>query len=63
VVEAAGVEPPRVEPPRVLTALELLISGTATMAKKAPLPDPFCVHGSKMLFALESQETTDPPLP
>jgi hypothetical protein len=52
-----------VGPLRVLTALELLILGTATMAKNAPLPDPLYVHCTKMLFALESRDTTDPPLP
>jgi hypothetical protein len=30
-----------------------LILGTATTAKKAPLPDPLYVYCTKMLFALE----------
>src|SRR5258708_29702432 len=34
-------------------ALNLLILGTATTAKKAPLPDPLYVYCTKMLFALE----------
>jgi hypothetical protein len=50
VVEAAGVELFR-----VLTARKLLIPGTATTAKKAPLPDPLYVYCTKMLFALESR--------
>jgi hypothetical protein len=48
-VEAAGVELSS-----VLTARKLLISGTATTAKKAPLPDPLYVYCTKMLFAPES---------
>jgi len=46
VVEAAGVELFR-----VLTARKLLIPGTATTAKKAPLPDPLYVYCTKMLCA------------
>ena len=38
----------------MLTARKLLILGTATTAKKAPLPDPLYVYCTKMLFALES---------
>ena len=48
-VEAAGVELIT-----MLTARKLLIPGTATTAKKAPLPDPLYVYCTKMLFALES---------
>ena len=48
-VEAAGVELSR-----VLTVRKLLILGTATTAKKAPLPDPLYVYCTKMLFAFES---------
>ena len=49
VVEAAGVELFR-----VLITRNLLILGTATTAKKAPLPNPLYVYCTKMLFALES---------
>ena len=49
VVEATGVELFR-----VLITRNLLILGTATTAKKAPLPDPLYVYCTKMLFALES---------
>src|SRR6267378_4655687 len=49
VVEAAGVELFM-----VLITRNLLILGTATTAKKAPLPDPLYVYCTKMLFALES---------
>jgi hypothetical protein len=48
-VEAAGVELFR-----VLITRNLLILGTATTAKKAPLPDPLYVYCTKMLFSLES---------
>jgi hypothetical protein len=48
-VEAAGVELFR-----VLITRNLLILGTATTAKKAPLPDPLYVYCTKMFFALES---------
>ena len=48
-VEAAGVELFR-----VLITRNLLILGTATTAKKAPLPDPLYVYCAKMFFALES---------
>jgi hypothetical protein len=48
-VEATGVELFR-----VLITRNLLILGTATTAKKAPLPDPLYVYCTKMLFALES---------
>jgi len=33
----------------------LLILGKATMAKKAPLPDPLYVYCTKMLFALDTR--------
>ena len=49
VVEATGVELFR-----VLITRNLLILGTATTAKKAPLPDPLYVYCTKMFFALES---------
>ena len=49
-VEAAGVELFS-----VLTTRKLLILGTATTAKKAPLPDPLYVYCTKMFFALESR--------
>ena len=49
VVEAAGVELFR-----VLITRNLLILGTATTAKKAPLPVPLYVYCTKMLFDLES---------
>ena len=48
-VEATGVELIR-----VLITRNLLILGTATPAKKAPLPDPLYVYCRKTLFALES---------
>jgi hypothetical protein len=48
-VEAAGVELIT-----MLTARKLLIPGSATRAKKAPLPDPLYVYCTKMLFTLES---------
>src|ERR1700691_127403 len=38
----------------VLTARKLLILGSATPAKKAPLPDPLYVYCTKILSALES---------
>jgi hypothetical protein len=47
-VEATGVELFR-----VLITRNLLILGTATTAKKAPLPDPLYVYCTKMLVALE----------
>ena len=53
VVEATGVELFR-----VLIKCKLLIPGTATTAKKAPLPDPLYVYCTKMLFALESHGHT-----
>jgi hypothetical protein len=49
VVEAAGVELFM-----VLITRNLLILGTATTAKKAPLPDPLYVYCTKMLFAPQS---------
>jgi hypothetical protein len=49
VVEAVGVELFR-----VLITRNLLILGTATTAKKAPLPNPLYVYCTKMLFALET---------
>ena len=52
-VEAAGVELFG-----VLITRNLLILGTATTAKKAPLPDPLYVYCTKMLFALESHRHT-----
>jgi len=48
VVEAAGVELIT-----LLTARKLLILGSATRAKRAPLPDPLYVYCTKMLFAQE----------
>jgi hypothetical protein len=48
-VEAAGVELFR-----VLITRNLLILGTATTAKKAPLPFPLYVYCTKMLYASES---------
>ena len=51
-VEAAGVELFR-----VLIARNLLILGTATTAKKAPLPDPLYVYCTKMLFHFGVQQT------
>jgi len=50
-VEAAGVELIT-----MLTASKLLIPGTATTAKKAPLPDPLYVYCTKMLFASEGAD-------
>ena len=47
-MEAAGVELSG-----VLTARNLLIPGAATMAKKAPMPDPLYVYCTKTLFAVE----------
>ncbi len=44
VVEATGVELSR-----VLRTRKLLILGTATRAKKAPLPDPLYVYCTKIL--------------
>jgi hypothetical protein len=49
VVEAAGVELSG-----VLIIRKLLILGTATTAKKAPLPDPLYVYCTKMLFTPEA---------
>ena len=43
-MKAAGVEPSG-----VLTAPKLLMIGTATRAKKTPLPDPLYVYCTKML--------------
>jgi hypothetical protein len=43
-VEAAGVELIT-----MLTARKLLILGTATTAKKAPMPDPLYVYCTKIL--------------
>jgi hypothetical protein len=51
-VEAAGVELIT-----MLTTRNLLILGSATTAKKAPLPDPLYVYCTKMLWALESGTT------
>jgi hypothetical protein len=48
VVEAAGVELIA-----TLITRDLLILGTATKAKKAPLPDPLYVYCTKMLCAPE----------
>jgi hypothetical protein len=53
VVEAAGVELFG-----VLTTRKLLILGTATTAKKAPLPDPLYVYCTKMFFALGPTDAT-----
>jgi len=47
VVEAAGVELIT-----TLTARKLLILGSATTAKKAPLPDPLYVYCTKIFLAL-----------
>ena len=52
-VEAAGVELSC-----MLTARRLLIPGSATPAKKAPLPDPLYVYCTKMLLARESKGQT-----
>jgi hypothetical protein len=49
-VEAAGVELFG-----VLIIRKLLILGTATTAKKAPLPDPLYVYCTKMIYGLESR--------
>ena len=48
-VEAAGVELVT-----MLTARKLLILGSATRAKKAPLPDPLYVYCTKIFLAPES---------
>jgi hypothetical protein len=53
VVEAAGVELSG-----MLRGRKLLILGKATMAKKAPLPDPLYVYCTKILFVLESRRRT-----
>src|SRR5882672_2877236 len=55
-VEAAGVELSR-----VLTARKLLIPGTPTRAKKAPLPDPLYVYCTKMLSPWSPAPTTRRP--
>jgi hypothetical protein len=55
-VEAAGVELSS-----VLTTRKLLILGTATTAKKAPLPDPLYVYCTKRRFALEFNRHTRRP--
>ena len=52
-VEAAGVELFW-----VLTTRNLLIPGTATTARRAPLPDPLYVYCTKIPFALESDRQT-----
>jgi hypothetical protein len=54
-VEAAGVELFR-----ALITRNLLILGTATTAKKAPLPDPLYVYCTKMLtlYSLETHTAT-----
>ena len=54
VVNASLVEAAGVELFSVLITRKLLIPGTATTAKKAPLPDPLYVYCTKMLFGLES---------
>jgi hypothetical protein len=49
-VEATGVE--------LITTLKtrkLLILGTATTAKRAPLPNPLYVYCTKMFLALEAR--------
>jgi hypothetical protein len=51
-VEAAGVELIT-----ILITRNLLIPGTATTAKKAPLPDPLYVYCTKIFLALESKDT------
>jgi hypothetical protein len=51
-VEAAGVELIT-----VLIARKLLILGTATRAKKAPLPDPLYVYCTKMLSLWSRTDT------
>ena len=48
-MEAAGVELIT-----MLTARKLLILGSDTRAKKAPLPDPLYVYCTKIFFAPES---------
>jgi hypothetical protein len=52
VVEAAGVELFR-----VLKTRNLLILGTATTAKKAPLPDSLYVYCTKVLWLWNSADT------
>jgi hypothetical protein len=57
--DAENVLFPRFSAELVNTALKditriLLILGTATTAKKAPLPDPLYVYCTKCFFALES---------
>ena len=52
-VDATGVELIT-----ILITRNLLILGTATTAKKAPLPDPLYVYCTKMIFALESHGIT-----
>ncbi len=52
-MEATGVELFR-----VLITCKLLIPGTATTAKKAPLPDPLYVYCTKIPFALETPSDT-----
>jgi hypothetical protein len=52
-VEAAGVELIT-----RLTTSKLLILGTATTAKKAPLPNPWYVYCTKMLSPLSRTDTT-----
>src|SRR5579864_271659 len=42
----------------MLTARKLLILGSATRGKTAPLPDPLYVYCTKMLFPLEFHSTT-----
>jgi hypothetical protein len=49
--EASGVEPIS-----ALTTRKLLILGTATTAKKAPLPDPLYVYCTKILSSWSSGE-------
>ncbi len=51
-VEAAGVELIT-----MLIARKLLILGSATRAKKAPLPDPLYVYCTKTLFRSEVPRT------
>jgi hypothetical protein len=51
-VEAAGVELFR-----VLKTRNLLILGTATTAKKAPLPDSLYVYCTKVLWLWNSADT------
>jgi hypothetical protein len=52
-VEAAGVELIT-----ILITRNLLILGTATTAKKAPLPDPLYVYCTKMLSLGSRTDTT-----